>query len=342
MSIPIPSANGKLKIPFKKLFFPLLFFLVIIIVFLKISELKEIGRLFAQAKWYWLILALGSQIVTLFLQTSVYQKIFHILDIKVFNFWQMIRAAVSLTFLNYTIPSLGFAGNINFVKNLRRRGVSEGTAIMSVIMEFICFYTAFALTIFLSFLYLFFKLGHIGYTQKIAAGGFVIVLFLVIGITFFFLGNKKRAHKRVQWLAEKIDVAENGIREEDRVRELLNDFYTDFDWLKKNKKTIIKPTLIQLVRFLSEGVTIFLVFLAFGKFTPVGLGVVAFALGRMFGLVSFIPGGVGAFEGAMVLIFNSLKIPLELALSVMLIYRFLSYWLYFPAGIICYKHLNRE
>lgn len=320
----------------------MLFLVAVVVVFLKISELKEIGRLFTEAKWYWLVLALFSQVVTLLLQTSVYQKIFHILEVRAFSFSQMARAAVAMTFLNYTIPSLGFAGNIAFIRNMRRRGVSEGTAIMSVVMEFVCFYLAFLILVVLSFLYLFLKLGHIGYTQKIAAVGFVLVLGLVGGITYFFLGNKKRARKRVQWLAEKVDMAENGVREEDRIKELLNDFYADFEWLKNNKKSIIKPTLIQLVRFLSEGITIFLVFLAFGALTPIGLGVVAFALGRLFALVSFLPGGIGAFEGAMVLIFNSLHIQLEMALAVMLLYRFFSYWLYFPCGFIAMRWMEKE
>jgi len=342
MAITTPFTNGKIKIPFKKLFFPMLFLVIVVVVFLKLSELKEIGRLFTEAKWYWLVLALFSQVVTLLLQTSVYQKIFHILGIRAFSFWQMAQAAVAMTFLNYTIPSLGFAGNIAFIRNMRRRGVSEGSALMSVVMEFICFYLAFAILVFLCFVYLFLKLGHIGSTQKIAAAGFILVLGLVGGITYFFLGNKKRARKRVQWIAEKIDMAENGVREEDRVKELLNDFYADFDWLKKNKKTLIKPTLVQLIRFCSEGVTIFLVFLAFGTLTPIGLGIVAFALGRLFALVSFLPGGIGAFEGAMVLIFNSLSIQLELALAVMLLYRFFSYWLYFPCGFIAMRQMEKE
>jgi len=209
-------------------------------------------------------------------------------------------------------------------------------------MEFLCFYLAFALLVIFSFLYLFLTLGHIGSTQKIAAGGFVLVLLLVGFGVYFFLGNKERARKRVQWLAEKIDMAENGLREEDRIKELLTDFYADFDWLKKNKKEIILPTLLQLIRFFSEGVTIFLVFLAFGTLAPLGLGIVAFTLGRLFALISFLPGGIGAFEGAMVLIFNSLSIDLELALAVMLLYRFFSYWLYFPLGFIAMRWMEKE
>jgi uncharacterized protein (TIRG00374 family) len=342
MSITTPFTNGRIKIPVKKLFLPMLFLLAVVAVFFKFSELREIGRLFTQTKWYWLVVAFVLQVLTSVFQTTVYLDIFNILEIKAFKFWQMFNATLAMTFLNYTIPSLGFAGNIIFIRNMRRRGVSEGTALMSVIMEFICFYAAFALLVFLCFVYLFLKLGQIGATQKIAAASFILILCLLGWAIYFFLGNKKRARKRMQWLAEKIDMAENGVREEKRIQELLTDFYADFDWLKKNKKTMIRPTAVQLVRFLFEGFTIFFIFLAFGKLTPIGLGVVAFALGRLFATVSFLPGGIGAFEGAMVLIFNSLGIHLEMALAVMLLYRFFSYWLYFPLGFVAMRRMEKE
>ena len=142
-------------------------------------------------------------------------------------------------------------------------------------------------------------------------------------------------------MAEKIDKAEDGIRQEDRIKELLNDFYKDLTWLKNNKLKILQPALMQFLKFLSDGLTIFLLFLAFGSLVPIGLGVVAFAFGRLFGLISFIPGGLGAFDASMVLIFNSLGTPLELALSVMLIYRFFSFWIYFPLGLVFYKQFEK-
>jgi uncharacterized protein (TIRG00374 family) len=335
------NGNGKaIKAGLKKLVLPIILSLAIIIVFLKFSELKEIGRLFMQAKWYWLVVVLALQIFTSVLQTMVYQSIFKTLDIKSFGFYRMLIATTSMTFLNYTIPSLGFAGNISFIKNLRQRGVSDGTALMTVVMEFVCFYAGFAILVALCMAYLFFKLGSIGLTQKIAVGAFILIMLLIAGVVYFFLGNKKRARKRVHWLAEKIDMAENGIREEKRIEELLKDFYENFDWLKKNKKALISPTMFQIIRFVFEGVSIFFIFLAFGQMTAIGLGVTAFVLGRLFSLISFLPGGIGAFEGSMVLVFNSMGIRLELALAVMLIYRFFSYWLYFPVGLVCYKYLN--
>ena len=102
------------------------------------------------------------------------------------------------------------------------------------------------------------------------------------------------------------------------------------------------PIVLPFCRFLWDSVTIYLLFLSFGATVPIGLTVIAPNIGRLFGLLTFIPGGVGTFEGAMVLVFNSLGVTLELAFAVMMLYRFFSYWLYFPLGLIFYKQLSRE
>ncbi|MFH1610901.1 MAG: lysylphosphatidylglycerol synthase transmembrane domain-containing protein [Patescibacteria group bacterium] len=341
MTLTVPTPNGKsLKISFKKLFFPLLIVIVVVIVLFKFSELKEIGDLFKQAKWYWLILAFGAQWLNFSFQANVYRTSFKILKIPRVPFWEFIKISVTIIFLNFTIPSLGFAGNIWLLKHLKKHKVKEGRALLTVVIEFLCFYVALLVLLILSLIYLFFKLGHVGHTQQIAVIGLVALVALILIVIYFFVGNKEKSHKRVVWLAKKVDRAEDGITQEERIQELLDDFYENSKWLEVNKLKLLQPTAMQFLKFLSDGLTIFLIFLAFGSVVPIGLGVAAFALGRLFGVLSFIPGGVGAFEASMVLIFNSLGISLELSLSVMLIYRLFSFWIYFPLGLVFYRQLD--
>lgn len=343
MSITIPGLNGKqFKIKLSKLFFPLLIFAVVVIVFVKFSELQEIGQVFVQAKWYWLLAAFVCQIINFSLQGAVYYTSFRLLKFPPFNFLKLIKSTLTIIFLNYTIPSLSFAGNIWFLKILKKQGLKEGKGLMVVILEFVCFYLAFIVLLAIAFLYLFFKLGYIGLSQQIAVIGFFAILLFVIFMFYFWLGNKSKASQRAVWLAKKFYQVEPGETVQERVDNLLKDFYQDFAWLKKNKIKLLIPTGLQFIKFLFDGLVIYFLFLAFGLVPLFGLAVVAFAFGRLFGLASFIPGGVGAFEGAMVLIFNSLGLSLESALAVMLVYRFFSYWLYFPLGLIFYRQFDKS
>lgn len=344
MTISMPVANEKsIKISFKKLFFPLLLFVAVVVAFVNFSELQEIGQLFARAKWYWIVVALGSQFLNFFLQANVYRATFKIFGFPHVSLKKLIKAGVMVVFLNYTIPSLGMAGHFNLFRILRKNGIKEGKALLAILVEVFCFYIGFVLVILLSLFYLFFTLGNVGHTQIIAAAGAGAILLTIAIVSYSFLGGKKqRSQKRIAWMIKKFDTPENGESEKDRAEQLLKDFHQDFGWIRKNKKKLIRPATLQFAKFLSDGLTIFLIFLAFGKMVPIGLGVVAFVFGRLFGMLSFIPGGLGAFEGAMVLIFNSLGITLEMALSVMLIYRFYSFWLYFPLGLIFYKQINNK
>jgi uncharacterized protein (TIRG00374 family) len=335
--------NGNsFKIEFKKLIWPILLLLVIVAIFFKFSELKEIGNLVMKAKWYWLGFALISQVLNYLLQTSTYIKNFNILKLPQINFSKMVKMIVTTIFMNFTIPSLSLAGNLWLVKKINSQGIKEGKSILVIIMQSICYYIAFSFLLILCFIYLFFNFRDVGSSQKIAIFSFIFFIILVVGLIYFFIGNKEKAKKRVRWLAEKIDKTEDGVSQNERVENLLKDFYEDFDWVKKNKKKLISPIILQFFKFLSDGLTIFFVFLAFGSFKPFVLAVIAFAFGRLFSLITFIPGGIGTFEGSSVLLLNSLGVSLELAVAVILVYRFFSYWLYIPLGLVFYRQLEKQ
>lgn len=329
------------KIGFKGLFFPLLLFIIVVIIFLKFSEIKEIGNLFQKANFWWLLAALGSQIVGFLLQGWVYFRIFKLLDFHKFNFLKLLRAAVTIVFLNFTIPSLGFAGNIYFIRILKKHGFKEGKGLLAIILEFVCFYLSFILLLLLSFGLLFFKIHVLGRTQAYAILGFIGVLLLIGLVLKFSLGNKEKATKRVSWFAKKINYTTED-KKDIWIDELLTVFYQDVSSLKNKKMQVAQLIFFQFFRFLWDSVTIYILFLAFGQIAPISLVIIAPNIARLFGLLTFVPGGIGTFEGAMVLVFNSMGVQLELAFAVMMLYRFFSYWLYFPLGIIFYRQLGKE
>lgn len=342
MFISIPLTNSKtLKISLKKLFFPLLIFLIVVIILLKFSELKEIGRLFAQIKWYWLILVFLAQIINLCLYTGVYKKIFELLKLPPLNFFHLIKISLANNFLNLTIPSYGLAGNIYLIKLLKKYGFKEGRVLMMIILQLVSCYLSLIILITFALIYVFIKIHYLGFLPIITTVGFIIFLLFIVWMLHFWLGKKEKAHKRVLWFYKKFYNAHENISPEEKVKKFLADFYEDVGWLKHHKKQLIGPVLIQFIKLLSDGLTVFLIFLAFGALTTYGISLTTFAFGQLFGLISFIPGGIGAFEGAMTLTAKSLGITLELSITVMLIYRLFSYWLYFPLGLIFYKQLDK-
>jgi len=342
MEISIPGFNGKpYTIKFKKLIFPLLILIIVLVVLAKISELKEIGRLFSQIEWYWVPIIACAQIINISFQAGTYRTIFKILKFPAINFFKLMKITLVMIFFDFTIPSYGFAGNIYFLKLLKKKGYKEGRVLMMIIIQLVTFYFALLILVVTALIYLFIRTKEFGFLQIILASGFFAMFAFVIFLIYFWLGNRKRSLKRVMWFCKKF-YKTDGENQEERVKTFLNDFYVDLQWIKENKTKLIGPTIVQFGKFLSDGLTIFLIFLAFGHYIYYGISLMTFAFGRIFGLVSLIPGGVGAIESAMTLTSSILGVGLELSIAAMLIYRFFSYWLYFPFGLMFYKQFSRK
>jgi len=146
MILSAETFNGKsLKISFKKLFFPILLTMAVITVLFKFSEIRAMAELFKQAKWYWLLAALGMQCLNFACQGNVYNTSLKILKISKQSLIDLIQYGITILFLNFTIPSLGFAGNIWFLKKLKKQGIKEGKALLVIVIEFLCFYATFFL-----------------------------------------------------------------------------------------------------------------------------------------------------------------------------------------------------
>lgn len=329
--------NGLPKFKISSFIFPLIILIAIIVILFNLSELDEIRELFLQAKWYFLVLALCAQILaTAFFAASYYYlfKVFKVPDIK---FWKVFRFSVTGNFIKFTIPSAGIAGDVWFFKKFRKNGANEGKALLAVLTETFTYYIAFFCLMIVSIIYAYIYLGNIDvyYRYAVLAFGFVVVVIMYLVYRLF--KNRDLFHKKLAWITEKIDRLDEKRSHKKRISDMIEDFYCSLGFLKKNKKKLILPILFQCGKFASDALTIWFIFMAFSSYATFMLSLVAFAFGRFLGVLSFMPGGLGAFEGGMVLVLTFLY-PLELAISVMLVFRFFSYWLYIPFGILFAKN----
>lgn len=91
--------------------------------------------------------------------------------------------------------------------------------------------------------------------------------------------------------------------------------------------------------------TLYLLFVASGKFLSPGILLAGYGLPLLFGKMAFIvPGGVGVVESSMAAIYDGLGIPDGNAVVVVLGYRLISFWLPSFAGfpVAAYLQSNRE
>jgi uncharacterized protein (TIRG00374 family) len=87
------------------------------------------------------------------------------------------------------------------------------------------------------------------------------------------------------------------------------------------------PMLGAALNTIFDMLTLYSLFIAAGHPVSPGILLSGYGLPLLLGKVSFLPGGVGIVEGTMAALYDGLGVPNDVTVVVILIYRFLSFWL---------------
>ncbi|MHC1770401.1 MAG: YbhN family protein [Flexilinea sp.] len=105
----------------------------------------------------------------------------------------------------------------------------------------------------------------------------------------------------------------------------------------------LRPLLGAVINTCFDMLTLFLIFVAVGHKVTFGVLLAGYGLPLILGKIAFfLPGGVGVIEGSMVALYNSLQVPNEISVVVILGYRLLSFWLPTISGFPVAAYLSRK
>jgi uncharacterized protein (TIRG00374 family) len=101
------------------------------------------------------------------------------------------------------------------------------------------------------------------------------------------------------------------------------------------------PVLGATLNTVFDMLTLYSLFIAAGHPVSPGILLSGYGLPLLLGKVSFLPGGVGIVEGTMAALYDGLGVPNGVTVVVILIYRFLSFWLPLLVGFPLILYLQR-
>jgi len=101
------------------------------------------------------------------------------------------------------------------------------------------------------------------------------------------------------------------------------------------------PVLGAALNTIFDMLTLYSLFIAAGHPVSPGILLSGYGLPLLLGKVSFLPGGVGIVEGTMAALYDGLGVPNGVTVVVILIYRFLSFWLPLLVGFPLILYLQR-
>ncbi|MGV8143768.1 MAG: UPF0104 family protein [Methanothermobacter sp.] len=176
----------------------------------------------------------------------------------------------------------------------------------------------------------------------------ISVIILVVGFTIglYMSINQNAGEKVTRWIVKVIKrfSKKDHSKLESKALNALNGFQNSIRILIKNRKILLYALPLSFFIWFVEIIRLYIIFLAFN--TPVSLELIAavFVIAALIGLVPALPGGMGAVDGMMIILFSAAGIPPSIGAAATIIERLISFWMptiigtllipYFGSGVM--------
>jgi Mg2+-importing ATPase len=291
------------------------------------SDVLMLFQLMRKANPRWLAAALIAQAGTYFTQAEIWRtvgrKTGSLLPMSL-----LYKLALSKLFVDQALPSAGVSGTVVVAKSLSSRGLSNGAVVAAVVINTTSFFSAYVVALAAAL-------------AIVIASGRASSLIVSVSLTFMLLGagltagmlaltpeRLARIPKRIQ----RFQFVQNALKDSrDADSQLVRD-----TWLQ------IAAAFYQLLTFLLDAVTLWMLMHSLGG-QPSFQGVFAsFMIANLFRTISFIPGGLGTFEAAVVYMLKTDGIGYSTGLAAALLFRGITFFLPMAPGMWFSQRLNRN
>ncbi|WP_297979984.1 UPF0104 family protein [uncultured Methanobrevibacter sp.] len=164
----------------------------------------------------------------------------------------------------------------------------------------------------------------------------VVAILILVVILIYMCINEKFGVKITNFILKILRrfYKKNTIESEKRAVDAVFGFQRTMGALLKDKKVLYYALPLSFVIWLFEILRVYFVFLAFGaNVNPILIGEV-FILASLVGMIPLLPGGLGAVDGMMILLYSGAGITASISAAATVIERLISYWMTTIIGLL--------
>jgi hypothetical protein len=351
-----PLARPRLSL--RRLLFYFVTLAALILIYLKISEFQLIKEVFLRSNFLWLFSIIVVQIFSYYFTALNYRDVLRVKDLDV-PVKELFPVTFVIQFLNQALPSAGFSGQVFFVQYLKKFGLNVAEGIGRAILELTTLYMAFGVFFIISAGALV-RGGMIEKHPEALYFFYGFSFFAVIGVSLFFVLQKKGRGKIARWMIDKLhryferretkkreknEEKEKGTNHAEHVAMIFDQFKETLNLgvLRRHGRAFWLAFLWQNLVLFTNVLTLYFLSFAIGYKISFLIAFITFTLTKFLSMVSFIPGALGVFEGGMTLILVSFGVSAGPALAMTLLLRAFTFWFPMPIGWILYRwYLHRQ
>lgn len=294
-----------------------------------------------------LLFLIPIQIINYDAYARMYRQFFKILGVNT-RYRDMYKAALELNFVNHVFPSGGVTGISYFSVRLKSLGISTGRSTLIQVMKFVFLFLSFEILLFFAMIAL--ALGGSVNNFTILVGASLVTLLAVLtGGLAFVVGSKRRINGFFTFLTSVLNriihIVRRGHPETinvSRVQGMFTELHENYTELKRDYRALKRPLVYALIANITEILTLYIVYVAFGHLVNPGAIILAYAVANFAGLISVLPGGLGIYEALMTAVLAAAGIPPGLSIPVTVMYRVLSTAIQVLPGYFFYHQALRD
>ena len=163
---------------------------------------------------------------------------------------------------------------------------------------------------------------------------YLLIIAVILLLLLFFAGiymsfNREFGRKVSLWLVSIVNRFSKKERSEIEKNALkaIHGFQNSIQTMVKDKNVLMYGLPISFLIWILEILRVYIVFSAFGVDVSFVIIAEVFIISSLLGLVPLLPGGLGAVDGIMILLFSAAGVPPSISAAATLVERLISFWM---------------
>ncbi len=257
-----------------------------------------------------------------------------VLDIRL-RLIHVLSITLSSLAVSHVLSAGGAGGWVVTYNALMKRKVPHGLIFVAVAAQQFFNYVV------LWFVFAFALLYLVARGQSVVAyGGGIVVIALILGLTgygiFLYTHRSRMRHRVGQIGALANRVARREVVDEDNIDGWLDNLFAGMRRMTSHRRAIPKTAALACGFWMFDMLCLWVVFMAFGHGIGLSSVAVCYVVAYAIGTLAPTPGGLGAIEGLLIALFVSFGVPSATAVTVVLVYRLINFWLPILPGLVAY------
>jgi uncharacterized protein (TIRG00374 family) len=321
---------------------------LIILIYAVRTQIVESLRTIGHIRWWWLLLLPVWQALNYDAYSRQNQGLFRILGSEI-RYRFLYKVNLELNFVNHIFPSGGLSGFSYFSMRMKDKDISPAKSSLVQLMRFILVFISFQLFLFLALIMLSFS-GHVNRFVLLCGGSLSTLILVGTIVIAYVIGSQKRINNFFGFITKALNRIIHVVRPKHpetiniaRAQQSFEELHDNFSLIKADYGALKWPLVWSLVANLTEILTVYSVYLAFGHLVNPGAVILAFAVANFAGFLSVLPSGVGVYEALMTAILAVGGISPAVSIPVTVMYRVLSMAVQLlPGYVFYYRRLHKK